>query len=75
MPSKVRSRDVLPDPFGPIMPRTWPAVSWKVILARIADFAPGAATISPSASRLETGFGKGVSALSRGSWASVADNR
>src|SRR5436190_12799612 len=75
MPSKVRARDVLPAPLGPMIASASPDLRLKWIFATIGVAPPGAMTMTCSASRLRAGFGKAVAADLGCARTSASDSR
>ena len=59
-PTKARTSEVLPEPLGPMMPRTSPAATVKLTLPTVAVLPSGGTTVTFSAARLRAGLGSAV---------------
>src|SRR4051812_50143417 len=75
MPTRARTREVLPAPLGPMMPTAWPALSANRTLATTGFVPPGATMTTCSTSRLRAGRGSEVTSRFGAARVSASERR
>ena len=75
MPTRARTREVLPAPLGPMIPSAWPVLSEKCALVTIGFVPPGGRTTRCSTSRLRAGCGSAVTSRFGAARVSASDSR